>query len=126
MPDPQLHSAHIETAGRMIDDSAVALLRIIHEDVRALHERQERSDANLEAHAEREERQIAEIMRAFPDGPDRHRAAHEAMIAAAQAQEQFWKDLRLDVAKKGVWGLMVIVCGLVIAGVAAKFGIVAK
>lgn len=51
-----------------------------------------------------------------------HREAHEAMIAAANAQKEFWQELKLDIAKKGVWGLLIIVCGLIITGAAAKFG----
>lgn len=52
-----------------------------------------------------------------------HRKYHEAMIKSAQAQEAFWRELRLDIAKKGTWGLLIIVLGLVMAGIAAKFGI---
>lgn len=51
-----------------------------------------------------------------------HREAHEAMIAAAEAQKEFWQELKLDLAKKGVWGLLIITCGLIITGLAAKFG----
>ncbi len=61
-----------------------------------------------------------------PDGTvdfDGHRRYHESMIAAATAQEQFWRELKLEVAKKGVWGLLTIICGLVIVGLSAKFGI---
>ena len=67
------------------------------------------------------------ISRAFPktsDGlldADGHRRTHEAMIIAAQAQENFWNELKLDLAKKGVWGLFVIVLGFAIAGILAKF-----
>lgn len=52
-----------------------------------------------------------------------HRKYHEAIIKSAQAQEAFWRELRLDIAKKGTWGLLIIVLGLVMAGIAAKFGI---
>lgn len=51
-----------------------------------------------------------------------HREAHESMIKAAKAQEAFWNELKLDVAKKGVWGMLIIVIGLVMAGLAAKLG----
>ena len=64
-----------------------------------------------------------------PDGStdfDGHRQYHEAMIKAATAQEQFWQELKLEVAKKGIWSLLVIICGLVVVGVSAKFGIGAK
>lgn len=54
---------------------------------------------------------------------DGHRQYHEEMIRAARAQEEFWRELRLDVAKKGVWGILVIVCGLVIIGAMTKLGI---
>ena len=52
-----------------------------------------------------------------------HREAHESMIKAAKAQAEFWNELKLDIAKKGVWGLLIIICGLVVAGIAAKIGI---
>lgn len=54
---------------------------------------------------------------------DGHRQYHEAMIRAAEAQAAFWNELKLDVVKKGVWGAVVILCGLVITGLAAKFGL---
>ena len=47
------------------------------------------------------------------------------MIKAARAQEEFWKELRIDIAKKGVWGLLIILVGLVLTGIAAKFGVYA-
>ena len=52
-----------------------------------------------------------------------HREAHEAMIKAAKAQENFWNELKLDIAKKGVWGMLIILVGLVLTGAAAKFGL---
>lgn len=54
---------------------------------------------------------------------DGHRRYHESMIAAAEAQTQFWNELKLEIAKKGVWGLLVIVCGLVLVGLSAKLGL---
>lgn len=60
------------------------------------------------------------IAYAFPDGPVAHRSAHEAMIKASAAQEEFWRELRLDVAKKGTWGIVVILVGLALAGALGK------
>lgn len=54
---------------------------------------------------------------------DGHRRYHEQLIKAAEAETEFWRELKLDIAKKGLWGLLVILCGLVLAGVAAKFNI---
>lgn len=71
----------------------------------------------------------AKISAAFPSDDTGHidfighRRAHEAMIKAAHAQEDFWRELRLDIAKKGAWGLLIIIVGLVLVGVSAKFGI---
>jgi hypothetical protein len=61
-----------------------------------------------------------------PDGStdfDGHRRYHESMIAAAEAQTQFWNELKLEIAKKGIWGLLVIICGLVLVGLSAKLGL---
>jgi len=88
------------------------------------------------AHIDRRFDEIMDALRqingAFATNPDGstdfsgHRNYHEAMIKAATAQEQFWKELKLEVAKKGIWSLLVIICGLVVVGVSAKFGIGAK
>ena len=57
---------------------------------------------------------------------DGHRRYHEEMIEAAKAQTKFWQELKIDIAKKGLWGLLVILCGLVIAGFSAKTGVTFK
>lgn len=54
---------------------------------------------------------------------DGHRRYHEEMIEAAKAQTEFWRELKLDIAKKGLWGLLIILCGLVMTGFMAKFGL---
>lgn len=69
-------------------------------------------------------REIAEIKQAFPDGVAKHRAAHEVMIAAKSAEEDFYRELKLDLVKKGTWGLIVIVIGLVLLGLSVKLGFV--
>lgn len=73
--------------------------------------------------------EIKKIHGGFPRNDDGdtdfigHREAHEQMIKAAKAQAEFWNELKLDVAKKGVWGILIILVGLVITGLAAKIGI---
>lgn len=72
---------------------------------------------------------VKKIHNAFPrtvDGDvdfEGHRRYHEAMIRAANAQEAFWNELKLDIAKKGVWGLLIIILGLATLGLGAKFGV---
>lgn len=70
---------------------------------------------------------VVTIKKAFPDGDiDGHRKYHEAKIRAAVAEEAFWTDLKLDVAKKGAWGVLLVLIGLVMLGIGAKFGITPK
>lgn len=84
---------------------------------RALEDHEEREKRNLEA-------ALDELKKdAFPDGPANHKNAHQAMINAAQAQERFWNELKLDIAKKGTWGLLITVVGLLMLGIAVKFGL---
>lgn len=74
-------------------------------------------------------RQINSAFATNPDGTTDfagHRQYHEAIIKAATAQEQFWYELKLEVMKKGIWSLLVIICGLVVVGISAKFGIGTK
>ena len=57
---------------------------------------------------------------------DGHRRYHESMIAAATAQETFWREMKLEIAKKGVLGLLVIIVGLIVVGISAKLGVYGK
>lgn len=69
---------------------------------------------NLYAHAERK---IKEVNDAFPDGVDKHREYHEAVIKAKKAEESFYVDLKKEVIKKGLFGVIVILSGLIWLGV---------
>ena len=61
---------------------------------------------------------------AFVDGDFAgHRNAHQTMIDANKAAEKFWDELRLDLAKKSLWGLLLLLLGFAVLGLAAKFGI---
>ncbi len=65
----------------------------------------------------------------FPENEDGsidvagHRKYHEEMIEAAKAQTAFWRELKLEIAKKGIWGLIIIALGLILSGLAMKTGI---
>lgn len=52
-----------------------------------------------------------------------HRAAHQKMIDAAIAQEKFWNELKLDLAKKGLFATIVLLLGLIAAGFALKVAV---
>lgn len=84
----------------------------------------------LKDHEEREAERIKAYIEAlktdaFPDGAEAHRAAHQAMIDAAKAEKEFWQGLKVEIAKKSIWGILQILTVLVIAGIAAKFGLTA-
>lgn len=64
-----------------------------------------------------------ELMHAFPDGIENHRAAHEQMIAASRAEEAFWRELKVDIAKKSIWGILHILAMLALGTLAIKFGV---
>jgi hypothetical protein len=65
------------------------------------------------------------VLSAFPnEDPLMHRLYHEAAMRAAEAQEKFWTELRLDVAKKSAWGVLLLLIGLLLAGLMAKTGVV--
>ena len=54
---------------------------------------------------------------------DGHRKYHEQLIRAAEAQTEFWNDLKKEVAKKGIIAVLVIVCGLLWLGAQTKLGL---
>jgi hypothetical protein len=63
------------------------------------------------------------LANAFPDGPLKHREAHESWIEAKHAETKFWQELKLDIAKKGIVGMLVIILGLLAVGVSVKAGV---
>lgn len=67
--------------------------------------------------------EVDRLNHAFPDGIDAHRSAHEAQIKAAAAQEEFWRDLKGEIAKKSILGIAHILLILIAVGLSAKLGI---
>lgn len=63
---------------------------------------------------------IATFERAFPNGPDMHRAAHEEMISASKAEIAFWQDLRHTIIKRGLLTALLICLGLMAIGLGIK------
>jgi len=91
-------------------------------------------DLKLHDHEEREMAQIrglldtmmAGIMQAFPDGVEAHRSAHQAMIDAKKAEEEFWDTAKEVALKNGIAGIFAVlrwVFILAVVGLAFKLGI---
>lgn len=79
---------------------------------------------NFEVHAREEKLLTEQLLRAFPEQDlSAHRQYHEKMIKSLDEQTRFWVELRTDVAKKTVWGIMLTIGALVMAGIAHKLGI---
>lgn len=95
---------------------------------RTMLEIEQAFDWKLRDHEQREQERFAKLVdaivhEAFPDGAAAHRIAHQAMIDAANSEADFWRGLKLEIAKKSIWGVLQILLILTIAGVAAKFGL---
>ena len=73
--------------------------------------------------------EVKHMRSAFPKDEDGdvdyegHRKYHESLIRAAEAQAEFWNDLKREVAKKGILAALVIVLGLLWLGAQTKLGI---
>lgn len=52
-----------------------------------------------------------------------HRRYHEATIAAAKAQEDFWRGLKYDLTKRGIIWALITVLGLASLGLAWKLAV---
>jgi hypothetical protein len=76
--------------------------------------------------------EIKKLEGAFPKNEDGtadfegHKRFHDTKIKAAEAEMKFWQELKLDLAKKGTWAVMLIVAGLIMLGLGAKLGITVK
>lgn len=76
--------------------------------------------------------ELKKLEGAFPRNEDGsadfegHKRFHESKIRAAEAETRFWEELKLDIAKKGTWGVLIIVLGLIGVGLSAKFGITVR
>lgn len=54
---------------------------------------------------------------------DGHRRYHVSIIQSMNAQEKFWNELRIDLAKKGLWFVLLVVAGFVVLGIQTKLGL---
>lgn len=60
-------------------------------------------------------RRVDDLNSAFPGGDwDGHRRYHETLIAKAEARARFYLDLRSDLAKKGLWVVILSVGAMAI------------
>lgn len=58
---------------------------------------------------------VDDLTKGFPNGdPDGHRLYHEAAIKRIEARTRFYEALRAELAKQGLWSLIVFMGGALI------------
>lgn len=92
-------------------------------DSRVVHNRRKYDGLSVEQKVDEALSLLEAIMEAFPEGPAKHREVHEVWIRAKVAEAKFWQEMKLDIAKKGAWGMLIMIFGLVAVGLSAKTGI---
>lgn len=63
---------------------------------------------------------LLSLSEAFPEGPAKHREEHSSWLEAKRNEAEFWKELKLDITKNGIRGLLVVTLGLIILGLQVK------
>lgn len=63
---------------------------------------------------------LSDIIQAFPEGPHKHRQDHEDWLEAKKEEIKFWRDLKYDIANKGIIGFLILLIGLLIVGFQQK------
>lgn len=67
------------------------------------------------------EQKLDMITKAFPEGDlAGHRRAHELMIAEAARQDKLWQELKLDIMKYLVRGIMLVMVALILSGLSVE------
>lgn len=64
---------------------------------------------------------VDDLTRGFPNGdPDGHRLYHEASIKRIEARTRFYEALRAELAKQGVWSLIVFLGAAIVYYIKSK------
>ena len=101
------------------DNAVVGLLTTLIERQDTLITRVETVESKLDGHMSREDataKQFTQALPLRPDGTpdvDGHREFHAAMIDEKKARAQFYRELRAELAKKGLLGVLAIVVFLI-------------
>lgn len=63
---------------------------------------------------------------AFPDGPLKHREAHEAWMEAKKSEKEFYDGFKKAIMEKGIAGFFILlfaIIGLAVTGLMHKLGL---
>ena len=109
-----------DDSGRTAEDVMIIdlLNAILQRQDRFLQQHQDLQD-QLNKHISDEAMALQALTRALPSKPDGspdvdgHREYHASLIEEAKARADFWRELRLELVRKGFWGLMGVLAFLV-------------
>lgn len=62
-------------------------------------------------------KQLSDFAKAFPNGVEQHREAHQAMIDAKKAEAEFYIDLKQMLIKRGILAAIVLIGGFMWVGI---------
>lgn len=102
------------------ENAVVGLLTTLIERQDTLIEHVSVVDKKLDGHMSREEAVTKQFTAALPSRPDGspdvdgHREFHSAVIEEKKARAQLYRELRAEVAKKGVLGLLAVLGFLIL------------
>jgi hypothetical protein len=95
------------------EHSVIALVQLIHHDVKNVKLSVNALDDKLDGHMRDETVQLAEAIasimnKSFPEGdPHGHRKHHELAIKAAEDKAAFWDKMRFELSRLGLAGFTV-------------------
>jgi hypothetical protein len=101
------------------ETSIIELLNVILAQQDRFMAQTERLQDQLNKHLNDETAAVQSLIRALPSKPDGtpdvdgHREYHASLIEEAKARMEFWRELRLELMRKGFWGLMGVLAFLV-------------
>lgn len=87
-------------------EQIVTAINGLREDMDQRHSENTTSAAVTNNKVDEAIRRIDDLHKAFPGGDwDGHRRYHETLIAKAEARSKFYQELRVELAKRGLWAL---------------------
>lgn len=94
------------------ETAVVELLNTLLQRQDAAMQRIQELQEQLNVHLRDESVALQTLVRALPSKPDGtpdvdgHREYHASLIEEAKARTEFWRDLRMELLRKGLWGLL--------------------
>jgi hypothetical protein len=97
---------------RRNSDPLVAEMRMLRQSLDRKHPENVGHMKKMEDKIDLMDSKVDQVLAGFPEGdPEGHRRAHDAMIKKAEESTKFWRELRVKLAEKGVWAVLMFISG---------------